>query len=234
MAADEDRLAERPELAEELAQLHAGARVEAGCRLIEEQDLRIVDQGVRQAQPLLHPAREGLDVVVAAVGEVDQLQEVADRPPSLRRRQPVAAPEEVQVLPDLHVVVDPEHVRHEPEDASDLVGVPRDRPAGDLGDTGRGLQERGEDPERRRLAGAVRPDEAEDLAGLDVEVHAGDGDGGRVSLDEALGADDGAHSTVPRIDRLTLNPTCSLTSFTKRIMAVPLAGSTKRVGSATL
>ena len=143
------------------------------------------------------PAREGLDVVVAAVGEVDELQQVADRPASLRRRQPVAASEEVQVLPDLHVVVDPEDVRHEPEDAPDLVGVPRDRPAGDLRDTGRGLQERGQDPERRRFPGAVRSDEPEDLAVLDVEVHAGDGDGRRVALDEALGADDDAHSHGP-------------------------------------
>ena len=234
VAADEDRLAERPELAQEFAQLDASARVQAGGRLVEEQDLRVVDQGVRQAQPLLHAARERLDVVVAAIGEVDELQEVADRPASLRGRQAVAASEEVQVLPDLHVVVDPEHVRHEPEDAPDLVGVPRHGPAGDLGDARRRLQERGQDPERRGLAGAVRPDETEDLALLDVEVHAGDGHRRRVALDESLGPDDGAHSTVPRIERLALKPTCSLTSLTKRTMTVPLAGSTKRAGSATL
>ncbi len=109
VAADDDRLAHRAELAEELAQLDPGARVEARCGLIEEQDLRIVDEGVGQAQPLLHAARERLDVGVALVRR--------DRPGRAGRRssadaagrvKPVAAGEEVEVLPDLHVVVDPE------------------------------------------------------------------------------------------------------------------------------
>ena len=63
VAADEDRLAHRAQLAEELAQLDPGARVEARGRLVEEQHLRIVDERVGQAQPLLHPARERLDVL---------------------------------------------------------------------------------------------------------------------------------------------------------------------------
>ncbi len=153
-----------PQLAEQLAQLDPGARVEAGRRLVEEQDLRVVDEGVGEAQPLLHAARERLDVVVALVGEVHQLEQVADHPSPRGGRQAVAAREEVQVLPDLHVVVDPEDVRHEPEDAPDLVRVPCHGPAGDLRVAGRRLQEGRQDPERRGLAGAVRPDQAEDLA----------------------------------------------------------------------
>ena len=133
VAADDDGLAHRAQLAEQLAQLDPGARVEARGRLVEQQHLRIVDQRVGQAQPLLHPAREGLDVRVALVAEVDQLEQVGDHPAPAGRRQPVAAGEEVEVLPDLHVVVDAEGVGHEAEDAPDLVGVPGDRPAGDLG-----------------------------------------------------------------------------------------------------
>ena len=45
----------------------------------------------------------------------------------------MAAAEEVEVLPDLHVVVDAEAVRHVAEDASNLLGVPSDRGPGDLG-----------------------------------------------------------------------------------------------------
>ena len=65
VAADQDRLAHRAQLAEQLAQLDPGARVEARGRLVEQQHLRIVDERVGQAQPLLHAAREGLDVGVA-------------------------------------------------------------------------------------------------------------------------------------------------------------------------
>ena len=55
---DETRivLPERPQLPEQLAQLDAGARVEAGRRLVEQQHARVVDERVRKAQPLLHAA----------------------------------------------------------------------------------------------------------------------------------------------------------------------------------
>ena len=54
------------------------------------------------------------------------------------------------------------------------------------------------------------PDQPEDLALLDVEVDAGDGERPVVALDEALGPDDRAHRTFPVIDRSTLNPTPSV------------------------
>ena len=199
----------RAQLAEQLAQLDPGARVQAGGRLVEEEHLGVVDEGVGQAQPLLHAARQGLDVRVALVAQVDQLQEVADHPPTGGRRDAVAASEEVEVLPDLHVVVDPECVRHEAEDATHLVGVPGDRPAGDLGVAARRQEEGGQDAQGRRLAGAVRPDQAEDLTGLDVQVDAGDGERAVVALDQALGPDDGTHSTSPVIAISKLNPVCS-------------------------
>ena len=77
-------LPSRAQLAEQLAQLDPGARVEARGRLVEQQHLRVVDQGVGQAQPLLHAARQGLDVGVALVAEVDELQQVGDHPPPRR------------------------------------------------------------------------------------------------------------------------------------------------------
>ena len=54
VARDQDRLAERPQLAQELAQLHPGPRVEARGGLVEQQDGRVVDEGVGEAQALLH------------------------------------------------------------------------------------------------------------------------------------------------------------------------------------
>ena len=91
VAADEDRLAERAELAEELAQLHAGPRVEARGRLVEQQDLRVVDERVGEAQALLHAAGEALDIRVALVAEVDEVQQVADHLAPAGGGDPVAA-----------------------------------------------------------------------------------------------------------------------------------------------
>ena len=232
VAADQDRLAQRPQLPEELPQLDPGPRVEARRRLVQEQDLGIVDQRMGQAEALLHAPREPLDVGLALVGEVDQLQEIADDPLPGGGREAVAAGEEVEVLPDPHVVVDPERVRHEAEDATDLVGVPAHRPAGDLGLAGRRLEERGQDPEGRRLAGAVGPDQAEDLALLDVEVEAGDGERLVVALHEALGLDDRCHEITPLIETWNWKPTpWSAESLTNRKWTAPVDGSTNRAGS---
>ena len=60
-------------------------------------------------------------------------------------------------------------------------GFPADGVAADLGIARRTAQQRGEHLERRRLARAVRADEAEDLALLDLELDAGDGQAARRS-----------------------------------------------------
>ena len=164
VAADDDRLAEGAQLPEQFAELDPGARIEARCRLVEKQDLGVVDERVGEAQPLLHPARQALDVGVSLVAEIDEVEEVADHPPAAIGGDVVAASEEVEILPDLHVVVNAEHVWHEAEDATRLVGVPPHGDAGDFSLARRRRQERRENPKSRGLARPVRSDEAEDLA----------------------------------------------------------------------
>ena len=225
VAADEDRLAQGSELSEQLAQFHACPRVEARRGLIEQQDLRVVDEGVRETETLLHAAGQRLHVLVALVGEIDELEEVADHPTATGRGDAVAAREEVEVLPHLHVVVDPEHIRHEAEDATDVVGVPGHRVPADLGLTARWPQQGREDAQRGRLASPVRADEPEDLPGLDGEVDAGHGDRAVVALDETVGPDDGGHRTFPVMDRSKAKPTPSWRSLTKRTSTAPDAGS---------
>ena len=81
--------------------------------------------------------------------------------------------------------------------AAALRDVPDPRPHGDRlasevvpgdggGARGRG-QERREHAERRRLAGAVRPEEADDLADLDVDVDAANGLDATCAGGEVLG-----------------------------------------------
>src|SRR5205085_8563341 len=64
----EDRLPHGAQLLQELADLDARTRVETGRRLVEEQDLRVVEQDPREAEPLLHAAREALDLRLLLVG----------------------------------------------------------------------------------------------------------------------------------------------------------------------
>ncbi len=50
------------------------ALVEARVRLVQEQDLRVVDEGARQRQPLLHPARKVATQDLGVHLQADQFQ----------------------------------------------------------------------------------------------------------------------------------------------------------------
>src|SRR5205823_13429107 len=63
---------------------HAACRVEAGGRLVQEQDLRVVDERGREIEASPHPARVGLDAVPERGPDVDELRELAE--PLLRLR----------------------------------------------------------------------------------------------------------------------------------------------------
>ena len=88
VAADEDRLAQRAQLAEQLAELDPGPRVEARGGLVEDQDGGIVDEGVGQAEALLHAPRQGGDVRVA----LGPRSTSSSRSPIMRRRRSAGRP----------------------------------------------------------------------------------------------------------------------------------------------
>ena len=61
-----------------------GLRVEPGRRLVEEQDRRLVDERSGDRQAPLHPARQRLDLVVGALGELGEFEQLVGtlaRPP---------------------------------------------------------------------------------------------------------------------------------------------------------
>ena len=55
----------------------AALDVEAGGRLVEEEDPRLVDERQRQVEPPLHPARVAADFAVRGFGEADALEQFA-------------------------------------------------------------------------------------------------------------------------------------------------------------
>src|SRR5439155_23146758 len=125
-------------------------------------------------------------------GELDRLAVGETREPHdpedlLGAPTPLAAREAPYAQPVADVLSDG-HVREERvvlEDRVDVAFVRR--AAGDVApvqlDAARvGTLEAGDQPERGRLAGARRPEQGEELAGRDLEVDAGDGDGDHVAV----------------------------------------------------
>ena len=67
------------ELAQAGDQLRAGDRVEARCRLVEEEDVRIGEQLDGDAGALALPAAQRADPDVGLIGQVDGVERITDR-----------------------------------------------------------------------------------------------------------------------------------------------------------
>ena len=52
----------------------AGLRVESGRRLVENEDLRTIDESAGNGQSSLHAARQIVDLVVTTLGELRELE----------------------------------------------------------------------------------------------------------------------------------------------------------------
>src|SRR5262249_29336600 len=78
VGADQNSLALPRQKFQELAQLDASARIEPGGRLVHDQDRRIMQQGPRHADALLHSFRKRNDVLVADTHQVCEFFDTLD------------------------------------------------------------------------------------------------------------------------------------------------------------
>ena len=171
------------------AQVAAGLRIEARRRLIEEHQLRCVDEGQRQREPLALTARERVERGIRLLGQREARQqrvglgpnpvERSEQPDRLARRDPALQRRGLQrranALP--HLAGMPARV-----DAANL-DAPRIRRAqADHAFEGGGL------------AGAVGTNQAEDLAVFNVEADAARRVDVAVAFLEILNDDFGAHA----------------------------------------
>ena len=138
------------------------------------------------------PRREAGDERVALVAEIDQLEHVvADLAPlrrpgcgTRRRRTPGTRSPSCR------------RTRRRSRACSRSMrrisfGLRVDRVAADVGLAPGGVQQRGENPHRRRLAGAVGADEAEHVAAIELQVDRLDGEQLAVFLRQVAGFDHG-------------------------------------------
>ena len=180
----EDRDALRQELGQQAPELAARHRVDARGRLVEQDDLRLVHQRARERQLLLHAARQALG---QPRPERRQLHHVEQPVPALAVvRHAVDLGEEGDVLVDREVAVEAELLREVAHLRRDRVVLP-DRVVAEHADgAAGGLEQPAQQPDRRRLARAVRADEAEHLALADGVRHAGDRLGRAEALRDAV------------------------------------------------
>ncbi len=91
-------------------ELATGAGIDAGGRLVQEQQLRVVQQAGRERQALLPAPRERSRQLFAPLRETEALERIVDA--SLAVRQSVDAPDELEVLRDRKILVETESLGH--------------------------------------------------------------------------------------------------------------------------
>ena len=164
----QDRRAARAQVVDQRPELGADLRVEADGRLVEQDQPRFVDQAAGEQQAAAHAAGELVDGVAATVAQARQVERPVDRGADVG--DPVEAGEDGQVVLDGDVDVEVVELRHDAHLGAGRLGVAgqlvAERPQ--LARVGQRLP--GQQPHRRRLAGAVRPEQAEADALGHVEV----------------------------------------------------------------
>ena len=165
-----DGLAAGVQARDDLPQADPALRVEAGRRLVEEQDGGVVQQRAGDHQPLREAARERHHGRLCPFGQVEPHEQVVGGGARGGGPHSEEAAVEVQVLPHGQRAVEGVRLGH---DADQLLGdrrVAHDVDAADERLAGRRDHAGREHARGRRLAGAVGSEQAEDLTLADGQV----------------------------------------------------------------
>jgi len=169
---EEDRDPAGHQIADDLPHGAAAARVQAGGRLVEEDDAGVADQGHREVEPPAHAAGVGSSRFACRVGQAELAEQLGCPPPPRGPAQMAQVGHEVQVLRTGEQLV---HGGKLPGDADQLthrVGFPCQVVARDAGAATAGPDQGGQDLHHGGLAGPVGAEQREDRSFGDVKVDA--------------------------------------------------------------
>ncbi len=110
------------ELPQPLPHEVARLRVEAGGRLVEKQQVGLVDQGPRDGEPSLHAAGERVDLVAFAIGELHEVEQFGSPGPDVGQLEPEVPAVDQHVVPDGQLGIEVVLLRHHAEPGADRAG----------------------------------------------------------------------------------------------------------------
>ena len=189
MRVEQDGDAAAAQLLEQEADGAAADGVERRGRLVEQEDARLADERLRDAEPLLHPLRHSFDAAVGGVRERDELEQALPLGGAAARAgEPLVQLE--------HLVG-----RVPAGEAEQLGEVAERRPrrarsgarARDLGVAAGRAHEPDGDLHERRLAGAVRAEQADQLPLADLQIDTFQRFDGAVALRETADGEGNRH-----------------------------------------
>ena len=185
----QDRAAVADEVPDGVPHLAAGARVQAGRGLVQEDQGRPGDQARGQVEAPAHAAGELLDRLGRRLLQVELLEQPGGRRARLGPAEALEPAEEVEVLGGGQQLVDRGVLAGDPQELADDVRVAAYVDPEDLRVARLHREQRGQHLHQGRLAGAVGAEHAEDLTAADLEVDAVDGAVVAEGLDQPVRGD---------------------------------------------
>ena len=169
MRRQQHRLALLQQLLQSLPDEVARLRVEAGGRLVEDEQVGVVHQRARQGEAPLHAARQCADLRLGAAGQAGEVEQMRDARAHRALGQAEVAAIHQQVFRRREVRVEVVHLRHDADAHARLARAARHRQArqADLARVRRGQAESA--AQGRRLAGAVGPQQSVAFPGAQLE-----------------------------------------------------------------
>ena len=164
---EQRRLLSLGELLEELEDIVPRLRIDADGRLVEDEKIRLVEDGASDIHAALHAARELLKLLLAPVLQTNQLQRKIDALPQSPAAKPVEHPKIPQIIHGIQILNEGDILRHEADLLPDLQDIRlRIEPVDE--DRPRIWPPQPDDQvDEGRLARTVRPEKAEDFAVFD-------------------------------------------------------------------
>ena len=160
---------------DDVPDLVAAPRVEAGGRLVEEEEVRRDDQAGGDVEPPPHAAGIGLDLPARRLGEAEAAEQVLGAALASRRERPSSRASSLRFSAPVRSSSTEANWPVRLIRPAQRVGVAHHVEAEHVRRPGVGPEQRREDADHRRLAGAVRPEQAEDRAPPHGKVDAVDG-----------------------------------------------------------
>src|SRR6185295_18500012 len=192
---EHDALSLLPVLAEQIAEQLLVDGIEAGEGLVEDQQVRLVEHGADELHLLLHALRQLLDFLLRPLGEVHPLEPALDVRQGPRALQAADLGQEEELVERRHLAVEAAFLG-QVADAPQVVRRPRMAEDVDLPRVLRGDVH--DHADGRRLAGAVRPQQAVDAAGRHRQRDAVHRHEVAVGLADVAQLKNGSHAKVPR------------------------------------
>ena len=153
----------------------AALRIETRGRLVQEENARAMHEREREVEPPLHAPRVAGDLAVGGVHETDAMEKLLRARATLLLRHALQRRLQAEVVARGEERVERGLLQRDADEPADLWPVLDDVVPGNERRPRRRRQEGGQDVDRGGLPGAVRAEEAVDLAGRDRDVDPVDG-----------------------------------------------------------